>query len=82
MRRRIKNVEVNSDTVDDWHTMIHHTQRLSLCGENNVQGSQHFMNKKFPEFSLRKFQNSIRNTFPLMRLLVSQEVVLEPIVIV
>ena len=48
-----------------------------------IQGSQHFMKMKFPEFSLRKFQNSMRNTFPLMRLLGSQEVVLgQPPVIV
>ena len=33
------------------------------------------MKKKFPDISLRKFQNSMRNTFPLMRLLGSQEVV-------
>ena len=47
------------------------------------QASQHFMKKKLPEFSLRKFQNSMRNTFPLMRLLGSQEVVLtQPNVIV
>ena len=44
---------------------------------------QHFMKKKFPEFSLRNFQNSMRNTFPLMRLVGSQEVVLaQPTVIV
>ena len=34
------------------------------------------MEKKFPEFSLRKLKNSMRSTFPLMRLLGSQEVVL------
>ena len=34
------------------------------------------LKKKFPDISLRKFHNSMRNTFPLMRLLGSQEVVL------
>ena len=42
------------------------------------QSSQHLMEMKFkafPDISLRKFQNSIRNIFTLMRLLGSQAVV-------
>ena len=45
-----------------------------------MQGSQHFMKMSFPDIfpdiSLRKFQNSRRNIFTLIRLLGSQEVVL------
>ena len=55
---------------------------MSIAIDSEFRGSQHFMKKKFPDISLRKFQNSMRNTFPLMRLLGSQVVLAQPTVIV